>query len=468
MTKEELLGQKICEIFPINLKNGFFENYKRCYETQKLSKYEYEVSAEYSTPGWYEQQIIPLRKGLGVFTRNLTFKKKTESELLESLAYIEAINNSIPGILFVINIETDEVVYVNKGVKTILGYSSWTFFDVGLHFILNLIHPDDKNFYVQEISRIKRKLFSSNPSTEKTFILEYRMSTIDGDWKYFRNFITRFKLGDERKLILIISLEVTKEQEIRNQLYQREKDFEAILNNMPDLIARFNTNGFCTYVNKALNYIFNISEREVIGKSLNELPLSEKNKKEIAEAFSKVMQTKNKYDVVLDFEFNSELKYFQTRLIPELDDSELLKSILLISWDITEIKNAEEQLYQNIFHDSLTSLTNRRYFLAKLEEAISQATEKTSFGVMFIDVDRFQELNDSLGHLVADKLLKVISERISRVLPKDTIFSRLGGDEFGILLKTEANIIKTFLASISLEIFITVTPVSESPSIIAV
>lgn len=452
MNKEDLLGQKICEIFPINLKDGFFENYKKCFETQKIATYEYEVSTEYSNPGWYEQHIIPLRNGVGVFTKNLTFKKKTETELSESLAYIEAINNSIPGIIFVINIETDEILYVNKGVKTILGYSSWTFFDVGLHFILNLIHPEDKNFCLQEINRIKTKLFNSQLSNDTTFILEYRMSTIDGEWKYFRNFISRFRLADERKLILMISLEITKEQEIKKQLFQREKDFESILNNMPDLIVKFDTQGYCIYINKAINYLFNISEKEIIGKNINELPISLKNRKAIIEAFSKVLQNKTRYDLVLEFELKEELKHFQARLIPELDEISQVKDILLILWDVTEIKNAEKQLYQNIFHDSLTNLTNRKYFLAKLEEAISKVTEQTSFGIMFIDVDRFQELNDSLGHVVADKLLKAISERIAKVIPEDTIFSRLGGDEFAILIKAAPNVIKTFLASIALEI----------------
>lgn len=451
LTKEDLIGKKICEIFPINLKRGFFENYKKSFETQQIIKYEYEIPVDYSAPGWYEQQIIPLKSGIGIFTRNLTFRKKTETELSESLAYIEAINNSIPGILFIVNVETDEIIYVNKGIKTILGYSSWAFFDVGLPFILNLIHPEDKNLYIQEISKIKRQMFQS-PSQENNFVLEYRMATIDGEWKYFRNFMTKFQASNEKKLMLIISLEVTKEQEVKNKLIKREKDFEVLLNNMPDLIARFTSEKNCVYINKTIQHIFKISEKEVIGRHILELPLSEKNKKIISDALDKVLETKNKYDLVLDFQFEQELKYFQTRLVPELNEKNELNYILVISWDITEIKNAEKQLYQNIFHDSLTNLTNRRYFLAKLEEAISNATEKTSFGVVFLDVDGFQALNDSLGHLVADKLLKEISERVSKVIPPGTVFSRLGGDEFAVLIFSEGNIIKTFLASICLEI----------------
>ncbi|AFZ33024.1 diguanylate cyclase/phosphodiesterase with PAS/PAC and MHYT sensor(s) [Gloeocapsa sp. PCC 7428] len=104
--------------------------------------------------------------------------------------------------------------------------------------------------------------------------------------------------------------------------------------------------------------------------------------------------------------------------------------------DITERKQAEEELLQNAFHDVLTGLPNRALFLDRLEQAIQHAKRypKYLFAVLFLDLDRFKVINDSLGHLLGDKLLIAIATRLQGcVRPTDTV-ARLGGDEFTILL----------------------------------
>ncbi|MEJ6486235.1 EAL domain-containing protein [Nostoc punctiforme UO1] len=104
--------------------------------------------------------------------------------------------------------------------------------------------------------------------------------------------------------------------------------------------------------------------------------------------------------------------------------------------NITAHKEVEVQLIHDAFHDSLTRLPNRALFVKKLEQAIKQA--KLDFGyrcaVLFVDVDRFKVINDSLGHLMGDKLLIAVAHRLESCLrPADTV-ARLGGDEFTILL----------------------------------
>ncbi|PIG94214.1 EAL domain-containing protein [Gloeocapsopsis sp. IPPAS B-1203] len=104
--------------------------------------------------------------------------------------------------------------------------------------------------------------------------------------------------------------------------------------------------------------------------------------------------------------------------------------------DITERKQAEEELLQNAFHDALTGLPNRALFLDRLEQAIQHAKRYQNylFAVLFLDLDRFKVINDSLGHLLGDKLLVAIASRLQECLrPTDTV-ARLGGDEFTILL----------------------------------
>ena len=105
--------------------------------------------------------------------------------------------------------------------------------------------------------------------------------------------------------------------------------------------------------------------------------------------------------------------------------------------DTTKRKRVEKQLLYDALHDPLTGLPNRTYFMAQLESARKavRGAEGPSFGLLFLDVDRFKVVNDSLGHFVGDQLLVSIAERLKAcVRPGDTI-CRLGGDEFAVLIE---------------------------------
>ena len=104
--------------------------------------------------------------------------------------------------------------------------------------------------------------------------------------------------------------------------------------------------------------------------------------------------------------------------------------------DITDRKNTEEQLVHDAFHDALTKLPNRALFTDLLARSLGRARRRSDYrlAVLFIDLDRFKVVNDSLGHSIGDELLIAITRRIERcVRPGDTV-ARLGGDEFTILV----------------------------------
>jgi diguanylate cyclase (GGDEF)-like protein/PAS domain S-box-containing protein len=105
--------------------------------------------------------------------------------------------------------------------------------------------------------------------------------------------------------------------------------------------------------------------------------------------------------------------------------------------DVTESKEAERRLQHDAMHDALTGLPNRVLFLDRLDQAIRRASRRHAdacAAVLFIDLDRFKVVNDSLGHLVGDRLLVAVARRLEAALrPTDTV-ARLGGDEFTLLL----------------------------------
>jgi diguanylate cyclase (GGDEF)-like protein/PAS domain S-box-containing protein len=105
--------------------------------------------------------------------------------------------------------------------------------------------------------------------------------------------------------------------------------------------------------------------------------------------------------------------------------------------DITARKQAEARLQHIAFHDGLTNLPNRSFFLAELARAVAAAQRDSSqmFAVMFLDFDRFKTINDSLGHSAGDELLSVSAQRLRQCLRPTDVIARLGGDEFAILME---------------------------------
>jgi diguanylate cyclase (GGDEF)-like protein/PAS domain S-box-containing protein len=125
---------------------------------------------------------------------------------------------------------------------------------------------------------------------------------------------------------------------------------------------------------------------------------------------------------------------FEYRILPtQLKGEDYL---LVQFFDLTERKRMEDELRQLAFHDSLTRLPNRRLLLDRLEQALRTGQRQSShLAVLFLDLNRFKQLNDAYGHDVGDRLLVEVAARLRRVVRESDTVARLGGDEFVVLLE---------------------------------
>ncbi|MDX1619608.1 MAG: EAL domain-containing protein [Nitriliruptorales bacterium] len=113
-----------------------------------------------------------------------------------------------------------------------------------------------------------------------------------------------------------------------------------------------------------------------------------------------------------------------------------VRGIVVNTRDISDRKDLEAQLQHRAFHDGLTGLANRHLFRDRVAHAVSRGQRRDDpFAVLFLDLDGFKMVNDTLGHAAGDELLKVVSERILRAVRDHDTVARLGGDEFAVLLE---------------------------------
>jgi len=133
---------------------------------------------------------------------------------------------------------------------------------------------------------------------------------------------------------------------------------------------------------------------------------------------------------------SGEQRWIEVKVVPRAAVQEQIPGCYSMAIDITEQKQAEERIQHVAHHDSLTGLPNRLLFNDRLGQAISVAKrDARKFALLYLDLDRFKPVNDTLGHNAGDQLLKGVAERIRKQVRESDTVARVGGDEFTVILR---------------------------------
>lgn len=222
---------------------------------------------------------------------------------------------------------------------------------------------------------------------------------------------------------------------------QQTRIFETILAFSPDLSCVLDLDGRFIYANHALESLLKRSSSALKGKTLSDLGL--RRAEEISQQICQVIQTQQPIRTELSFSPQSGHEgTYEYVFAPILADDGTVEAIAGTARDISERKVAEEEIWHNANYDLVTGLPNRRLFHDRLEQEVKHSERSgVPIALLFIDLDRFKEANDMLGHDAGDMLLRQAAERIrSCIRQKDTV-ARLGGDEFTVIL-TEFDVLK--------------------------
>jgi diguanylate cyclase (GGDEF)-like protein/PAS domain S-box-containing protein len=232
-----------------------------------------------------------------------------------------------------------------------------------------------------------------------------------------------------------ISRDITEHKRMEEALRQGEERYRTIIEQMEDGYFEVDLAGNFTFVNDAECSNLGYSREELIG--INNRRYTDKaNAKKVFEAFHSIYETGEPIKI-----FNYEI----IRKDGTVRSLELSAALIRdangepvgfrgISRDVTERKRSEERIQYLATHDALTELPNRMMFSQLLNHAIQTGRRyKRQFAVLFIDLDRFKIINDTLGHEAGDQLLKETASRLKQTLRASDTIARLGGDEFVIL-----------------------------------
>ncbi|MCU5462623.1 EAL domain-containing protein, partial [Bacillus cereus] len=217
-------------------------------------------------------------------------------------------------------------------------------------------------------------------------------------------------------------------------LSQKQQKFKSLYEYHPDPIFTIDLNGVFLNVNKAGSTLLGAPTNELLGETCFSIILDE-DKYKLASALEKVKQQKSA-SLQLSSQYKDGFTYFlYVTIVPIMIDGQIAGSYIMVK-DITALKKQQEEIKYLAFHDTVTNIGNRAFFQKILKKVIRKAkTTESEFALLYLDLDRFKVINDTLGHSSGDYILEEVAKRFQSCLPAHTHLSRIGGDEFTILIE---------------------------------
>jgi diguanylate cyclase (GGDEF)-like protein/PAS domain S-box-containing protein len=240
---------------------------------------------------------------------------------------------------------------------------------------------------------------------------------------------------DRQKQMLMSAVDITDARRAEELLRRSEESFEKIFQSSPDaiVISRL-ADGRYLDVNQRWLELFGFSREEAVGRTSLELGIW--------------AEPTERPRFVAEVRQRETVKGFETRfrkksgaIIDALISADVIdiggeEHVIVPILDVTDRKRAEERIQQLATRDALTGLPNRLLLNDRLTLSISNAQRHGgSLALLFIDLDRFKYINDSLGHVIGDAFLKSVAERLSGIMRQGDTLARIGGDEFVVLLE---------------------------------
>jgi diguanylate cyclase (GGDEF)-like protein/PAS domain S-box-containing protein len=313
--------------------------------------------------------------------------------------------------------------YISPSASEILGWN----LDELREERWDLIHVDDRQTLMVAMAKLR---VEGGAAT-----LVYRVQHRDGRYIWIEAHARLVPSGDGKTSDIIYSgRDISRRIKAEQDLARNQRRLRAIADNTPAFVVHVNTDERYTFANAYAGKMLGVHPGVLIGRSLREVT-GEQAYAEIKPHIDAVLRGET-----VTFETERDYAgahfYFQNTYTPDRAPDGELAGFYAMIFDISNLKIAEHKLEKLARHDSLTGLANRFQFNERVELAIARRQRHPApIALLYLDIDHFKEINDTLGHAVGDAILIEFARRLTECVRDTDLVARLGGDEFIVLLE---------------------------------
>ncbi|MDH5546540.1 MAG: EAL domain-containing protein [Gammaproteobacteria bacterium] len=331
--------------------------------------------------------------------------------------FIKTIVKHTPSVLLTLN-ELGQVTYIDGNSRDILGFDT----DEMLGENLCLLH---------------QSFTSMGDLIRQAMLGDEVTGTFEANGNQLRLWFSPIRKLNRIDHITVTCLDITSNLEMERALKEMQRHYLLLAEHSTDLITKYTNDGVCRYASPATTKVLGYRPDEIIGRVVFELfhPNDQKSKRRI---IPRLLSDSGNETICYRVKHNDgHYVWMETRTKATMDPhTGDIAEIIAVSRDITERKESEERLLYLANYDSLTGLPNRALFRDRLRRAIARAQRNSGkVALMFLDLDRFKTINDSLGHHAGDQLLRGVARRLKQHAREGDTIARLGGDEFTVILE---------------------------------
>jgi len=314
--------------------------------------------------------------------------------------------------------------YVSPSCLKVTGYSPDEFYATP-NLMDQLIHEEDRDRWKNHVHRINE---GSEPES-----FDIRIISKSGEIVWINHIC--LPIYDDKGIqtgVRSTNLNITDRKIAEEKLRQGS----ILYDNTTEAVAITDSQGYVIATNKAFTTITGYSENEVIGKTPSYWK-SNRHKRDFYQTmWYELIETDQWCGEIYNRRKNGEVYPALLTINGVRNEKNQLTHYVSILTDISTIKQTQDKIEFLAHHDSLTELPNRLLFNARLEQALKRANRvKKQVAVLFMDLDNFKSINDSLGHSMGDKVLQVIASQLIKLLRDQDTVARISGDEFAIILE---------------------------------